>query len=145
MFPEHAERSFLDPEYSFVAVRRIFRTIFAKQKFAQLRTNYVRRICHCVREQMFAQLRTGFTLYGTDPTSVSMASACSNSRSCGARTPCDVMRLGFRTNTTFTHSTQNVSAHASMKNAGSTTLRPLAVAAGGNPRPQGAQVTEKAK
>ena len=35
MFPEHVERSFLDPEYSFVAVRRILRTIFAKQKFAQ--------------------------------------------------------------------------------------------------------------
>ena len=44
MFPEHSERSFLDPEYSFVAVRRILRTIFAKQKFAQLRTNYIRRI-----------------------------------------------------------------------------------------------------
>ena len=44
MFPEHAERGFLDPEYSFVAVRRILRTIFAKQKFAQLRTNYIRRI-----------------------------------------------------------------------------------------------------
>ena len=42
MFPEHVERSFLDPEYSFVAVRRILRTIFAKQKFAQLRTNYTR-------------------------------------------------------------------------------------------------------
>ena len=41
MFPEHVERSFLDPEYSFVAVRRILRTIFAKQKFAQLRTNYI--------------------------------------------------------------------------------------------------------
>ena len=34
----------LDSEYSFVAVRRILRTIFAKQKFAQLRTKYVRRI-----------------------------------------------------------------------------------------------------
>ena len=44
MFPEHVERRFLDPEYSFVAVRRILRTIFAKQKFAQLRTNYIRRI-----------------------------------------------------------------------------------------------------
>ena len=45
MFPEHVERSFLDPEYSFVAVRRILRTIFAKpQKFAQLRTTYIRRI-----------------------------------------------------------------------------------------------------
>ena len=34
MFPEHVERSFLDPEYSFVAVRRILpttRTRFAKK------------------------------------------------------------------------------------------------------------------
>ena len=31
MFPEHAERSFLDPEYSFVAVRRILPTRFAKK------------------------------------------------------------------------------------------------------------------
>ena len=44
MFPEHVERSFLDPGYRFVAVRRILRAIFAKQKFAQLRTNYIRRI-----------------------------------------------------------------------------------------------------
>ena len=31
MFPEHVERSFLDPEYSFVAVRRILPTRFAKK------------------------------------------------------------------------------------------------------------------
>ena len=31
MFPEHAERSFLDPEYGFVAVRRILPTRFAKK------------------------------------------------------------------------------------------------------------------
>ena len=43
-FPEHVERSFLDPEYSFVVVRRILRTIFAKQKFSQLRTNCIHRI-----------------------------------------------------------------------------------------------------
>ena len=30
-FPEHVERSFLDPEYSFVAVRRILPTRFAKK------------------------------------------------------------------------------------------------------------------
>ena len=36
IFPEHVERSFSGPEYSFVAVRRIPRTRFAKQKFAQL-------------------------------------------------------------------------------------------------------------
>ena len=41
IFPEHAERSFLDPEYSFVAVRRISRTRFATKKFVHLRTNYV--------------------------------------------------------------------------------------------------------
>ena len=35
IFPEHVERSFLDPEHSFVAVRWIPRTRFAKQKFAQ--------------------------------------------------------------------------------------------------------------
>ena len=38
MFPEHVERSFLDPEYSFVAVRRKLPTRFTKQKLAQLRT-----------------------------------------------------------------------------------------------------------
>ena len=43
IFPEHAERSFLGPEYSFVAVRRISQTIFAKQKFAQLKCKYFRR------------------------------------------------------------------------------------------------------
>ena len=37
-FPEHVERSFLDPEYSFVTVQQILPTRFAKQKFAQLRT-----------------------------------------------------------------------------------------------------------
>ena len=31
MFPEHVERSFSDPEYSFVAVRRILPTRFAKK------------------------------------------------------------------------------------------------------------------
>ena len=38
IFTEHVERSFLDPEYIVVAVRRLPPTIFAKQKFAQLRT-----------------------------------------------------------------------------------------------------------
>ena len=41
IFPEHVERSFSDPEYSFVTVRRILRTRFAKQKFVQLRTSCV--------------------------------------------------------------------------------------------------------
>ena len=31
IFPEHVERSFLDPEYSFVAVRRILPTRFTKK------------------------------------------------------------------------------------------------------------------
>ena len=44
MFPEHVERSFLDPKYSFVAVWWILRTIFVKQKFTLLRTNYICRI-----------------------------------------------------------------------------------------------------
>ena len=39
MFPEHVERSFLVPEYSFIAVRRILPTRFAKQKFTQLGNN----------------------------------------------------------------------------------------------------------
>ena len=42
-FPEHVERIFLNPEHSFVAVRRIPQTRFAKQKFTQLRISYVRR------------------------------------------------------------------------------------------------------
>ena len=44
IFPEHAERSFLDPEYSFIAVRRILQTIFTNKKFTQLRTNYIHQI-----------------------------------------------------------------------------------------------------
>ena len=39
--PGHVEQSFLDAEYSFVAVRRLPQTRFAKQTFVQLRTNYV--------------------------------------------------------------------------------------------------------
>ena len=39
IFPEHVEQSFLDPDFIFVAVCRISRNRFAKQKFAQLRTN----------------------------------------------------------------------------------------------------------
>ena len=38
IFPVHVERSFLDSKHSFVAVRRIPRTRFPKQKFSQLRT-----------------------------------------------------------------------------------------------------------
>ena len=41
IFSEYVERSLLDPEHSFVAVGRIPRTRFVKQKFVQLRTNYV--------------------------------------------------------------------------------------------------------
>ena len=37
IFAEHVERSFLDPEYSFVAGERRTRTIFAKQLLAQLK------------------------------------------------------------------------------------------------------------
>ena len=64
MFSEHVEWSFLDPEYSFVTVGQILWTIFTKQKFAQLRYNknklYSLNTPSYVREQMFAQLRTGF-------------------------------------------------------------------------------------
>ena len=42
IFPDHVERSFLDPKNSFVPVGRITRTKFTKQTFVQLRTNYVR-------------------------------------------------------------------------------------------------------
>ena len=46
IFPEHAERRCLDPEHGFVAVRRIPRTRFAKQMFAQLRTGLTAGSCH---------------------------------------------------------------------------------------------------
>ena len=42
IFPECNERSFSDPEHSFVVVRRRPWTRFAKQKFSQLRTDYDR-------------------------------------------------------------------------------------------------------
>ena len=62
MFPEHVERSFLEPEYSFIAVGRILRTIFAKQKVRSMKNQlYSSNTPNYVREQMFAQLRTGFT------------------------------------------------------------------------------------
>ena len=61
IFPEHVERSFLDPEYSFVAVRRIPRTRLAKQKFVQLRISYV-GLGSTKSRTMFAQLRTGLRL-----------------------------------------------------------------------------------
>ena len=73
MFPEHVGRSFLDPEYSFVSVGRIFRTIFAKQKFAQLRNTYICRIL----ATMFAQLRTGFRGAPHQPASIPCPKALS--------------------------------------------------------------------
>ena len=78
IFPEHnIERSFLDPEYSFIAVRRIPRTRFAKQKFAQLRTKDVRRITRTMfAKQMFAQLRTG--LKGEENESHQNSPSCRN-------------------------------------------------------------------
>ena len=69
----YVERSFLDPEYSFIAVRRILRTIFAKQKFAQLRNNYICRIL----ATMFAQLRTGFRGAPHQPASIPCPKALS--------------------------------------------------------------------
>ena len=59
IFPEHVEQSFLDPEYSFVAVRQILRTRFVKLKFVQLRTDNVGLRSTYTRtmlaKQMFAQ------------------------------------------------------------------------------------------
>ena len=60
MFPEHTERSFLDPEYSFdeyfqLGSRRKVGPV--KNQLASPNTsNYV-------REETFAQLRTGFNLF----------------------------------------------------------------------------------
>ena len=70
IFPEHVERSFLDPEYSFVADRRIPRTRFAKQRFLPVKNQLyspnffqVRRITRSMFvKQMFARLKTGFGL-----------------------------------------------------------------------------------
>ena len=69
LFPQHVERSCLDPEHSFVVVRRIPQTRFAKQTFAQLRIDYVHRTFlrfyekarMAFTKQMFVQLRTRFT------------------------------------------------------------------------------------
>ena len=64
IFPEHVEQSLLDPEYSFVTVGRIPRTRFAKQRFAQLRTNYVRQKTRTMfAKQMFTQLRTSLSQF----------------------------------------------------------------------------------
>ena len=54
IFPEHVERSFLDPEYSFVAncIREAKVRPIKNQLYSPNTPNYV-------REQMFAQLRTG--------------------------------------------------------------------------------------
>ena len=58
IFPEHVERSFLDPEYSFVAncIREAKVRPIKNQLYSPNTPNYV-----C--EQMFAQLRTGLTPY----------------------------------------------------------------------------------
>ena len=65
MFPEHVERSFLDPEYSFVAVRRILRTLFAKQKFAQLRTIFAEYSQLCSRTNV-RQIKNGLKAKKSD-------------------------------------------------------------------------------
>ena len=83
MFPEHAERSFLDPEYSFVAVRRIPRTRFAKQKVLPIKN----RLCWprfdeepelCSRSKRSAQLRTEYVGLGStnNPNYVHEANVC---------------------------------------------------------------------
>ena len=73
MFPEHVERRFLDPEYSFVAVRRITRAKvrpIKNQIYSPNTPNYV-------REQMFAQL-TIQILVGITYTSTYIAYASTN-------------------------------------------------------------------
>ena len=60
MFPEHVERSFLDPKYSFdeyfqLGSRRKVHPI--KNQLALLNTS------NQVRKETFAQLRMGFTVY----------------------------------------------------------------------------------
>ena len=62
MFPETDEQSFLNPEYSFVAVGRILQTIFTKQKFAQLRTNYICQILLCLRTNVHPIKDTLYTV-----------------------------------------------------------------------------------
>ena len=64
MFPEHVERSFLDPEYSFdeyfqLGSRRKVRPI--KKQLGSSKTS------NQVHEQTFAQLRTGFRLVSRGP------------------------------------------------------------------------------
>ena len=71
IFPEHVKRSFLDPEYSFVAVGRILGNIFSKQKFAQLRTSCICRIlttmfankCSPNWERAYGKLRQLHVIY----------------------------------------------------------------------------------
>ena len=58
MFPEHAERSFLDPEYSLTNTPNYIREAKIRPIKDQL---YLPNTPSYVREQMFAQLRTGFT------------------------------------------------------------------------------------
>ena len=73
MFPEHVERSFLDPEYSFdeyfqLGSRRKVGPI--KNQLASPNTsNYV-------REETFAQLRTGFTQVFVDSAFKQLTMAC---------------------------------------------------------------------
>ena len=65
MFPGHVERSFLDPEYSFVAVRRILPTRPVREAKVRPIKNQLGspNTSNQVREQTFAQLRTGFMLF----------------------------------------------------------------------------------
>ena len=64
IFPEHAERSFLDPEYSFVAVRRILQ-LGSRRKVRPIKNQLGSpNTSNEVREQTLAQLRTGFTRTG---------------------------------------------------------------------------------
>ena len=59
IFPEHVERSFLDPEYSSTNTPYYIRKAKVRPLKNQL---YSPNTPKYVREQMFAQLRTGFRL-----------------------------------------------------------------------------------
>ena len=76
IFPEHVERSFLDPENSFVAVRRKPWTRCAKQKFAQLRTNYVRRTFFLFDEKKRTNNNNNITLLPSVNTLIARGMFC---------------------------------------------------------------------
>ena len=64
MFPEHVQRRFLDPEYSFDE----YFQLGSRRKFGPIKNQLVSpNTSNWVREETFAQLRTGFTLPARGP------------------------------------------------------------------------------